>query len=153
LVCEEDVPDPRNQGHRDRPQRIPSFGHQFDALHASVVGDDREDRSFYTGISHKAKVSYICEALRLSRGAFNLDLPLPLEDWALSDDMSLITSGLYVGVLRREFYERLFGERPDLRHGAAWAHHADAEFWSSEFNRIIHKRGQGVLIEDARVLN
>lgn len=147
------MPDPRNDDHRDGPSRVPSFGHKFDVLHASVVGDEREDKSFYNGISHRDKVNYICEATRLPRGAFNLDLPLPLEDWALSEDMSLIMAGLYTSVMRREFYEHLFVEEPGLRHGAAWTHHAEAEFWGTEFNRLIHKRNQGLLMEDWRVLN
>lgn len=145
------MPDPRNHGHG--PERTPSYGHQFGALHDRVVGDEAPDSTFYSKISNRKKVDYICKSLRLAPHAFHLDLPLPLEDWALSDDLSLINCGLYFADLRRQFYEQLFYENDGLKDSPAFGRHAESEFWNHEFNRILAQRQQGALIPDPRVLN
>lgn len=142
--------DPRNHGHG--PERVPSYGHQFGALHDRVVGDENPDTSFYSGISNKKKVDYICKALPLAPMAFHLDLPLPLEDWALSGDVSMINSGLYFSDLRRQFYGRLITDHA-LMNSPAFGIHAEAEFWNYEFNRLLAKRTDGSLHSDPRVLN
>lgn len=147
------MPDPRNHGLGDGPERIPSFGHQYGALHDRVVGDETPDDSFYTKVSNKQKVDYICQAIRIAPNAFHLDLPLPLEDWSLSEDMSLINSGLYIADMRRQFYEVLLNEHVALRNGPAFGNHAESEFWAFEFNRLIAKRRQGIMLPDPRLLN
>jgi hypothetical protein len=147
------LPDPRNHGHGSGPQRIASYGHQFGPLHDRIVGDQNPDDSFYSKISNKEKVDYICHALRVAPNAFHLDLPLPLEDWAHSDDLSLINCGLYFADMRRQFYERLLNEHKELRMSTAFGNHAEAEFWNFEFNRILARRRQGMLLADTRSLN
>lgn len=153
MVCEEELSDPRNLGDRSGPDRSPSYGHQFGPLHDSVVGDTSPDETFFTKVSNKAKVDYIVQALRLDPKAFHLDLPFPLEDWTMSDDMSLINAGLYFADLRRQFFARLLAEQPDLQTSDAWAIHADAEYWNHTFNTLLVKRRQGILIGDSRVLH
>jgi len=144
--------DSRNPG-PGGPDRVPSYGHQFGALHDRVVGDESPDVTFYTKVSNRQKVDYICKALRMAPQSFNLDLPLPLEDWALGEDMSLINSGLYFADLRRQFYGRQLRDQPELEQSPAWEAHADSEFWNHEFNRVLAKRSRGELINDGRVLN
>jgi hypothetical protein len=151
LVCEEELSNPRNDGHG--PERVPSYGHQFGALHDRVVGDESPDTTFYSKISNKRKVDYICKALRLAPHAFHLDLPLPLEDWALSDDLSLINCGLYFADLRRQFYGRVIQENPSLENSPMFAMQGEAEYWNHEFNKILAQRQQGSLIADGRVLH
>lgn len=141
----------RNDGHG--PERTPSYGHQFGALHDRVVGDATPDTTFYSKISNKNKVDYICKALRLEPHAFHLDLPFPLEDWALSEDMSLINSGLYFADLRRQFYARVLAEKPDLMNSPMFAALGESEFWNHEFNRVLAQRQNGALISDGRVLH
>ena len=140
---------PRNHGDGG-PQRVPSYGHQYDELHASVVDDDAPDESFQSKISNKAKVAYITEVLRLDPAHFHLDLPLPLDDWQLSDDLSLISAGLYFSNLRRQFFARLLDDKPELATSEAWTNHATAEYWNLAFNREYGKRVLGMLIPDAR---
>jgi hypothetical protein len=147
------LPDPRNHDHGSGPERVVSYGHRFGPLHDRVVGDESPDDSFFSKISNKAKVDYICHALRIAPNAFHLDLPLPLEDWAHSEDISLINCGLYFADLRRQFYERLLFENVALRTTPAFDLHGEAEFWNFEFNRILTRRRQGVLLADPRVLN
>ncbi len=145
------MPDPRNPGLG--PERVPSYGHQFGAVHDRVVGNEEPDPTFYSKISNKKKVDYICKALRLAPTAFHLDLPMPFEDWALSDDMSLINCGLYFADLRRQFYFVVLRDNPEMERSVAWVTHADAEFWNNEFNRILAQRTSGTLIGESRVLN
>jgi hypothetical protein len=151
LVCEEELSDPRHQDHG--PSRVPSFGHQFGALHQRIVDDDSRDDSFHSGISNRAKVAYMCDALRLNPANFNLDQPFPVEDWACSDSMALYNCGLYLCDLRRQFYAALIGQEPSMERSTAWVNHAEAEHWNHQFNRLIYKRGRGVLLDDPRVLN
>lgn len=153
MVCEEVLSDPRNHGERGGPDRSPSYGHRFGPLHDAVVGDTEPDETFYTKVSNKAKVDYIVQALRLDPKAFHLDLPFPLDDWHLSDDMSLINCGLYFADLRRQFFARLLKAEPDLQATDAWTIHADAEYWNNMFNTILVKRRQGILINESRVLH
>lgn len=143
--------DPRN--HDNGPVRIPSYGHKYGLLHDRIVGDTDPDPTFFSKISNHAKTDYICEALRLDPRAFNLDLPFPLEDWAGSEDMSLINSGLYFADMKRQFFEALIVAHPEHRTGEAWVKQGEAEFWSYEFNRTLHKRTSGAVIKDPRVLH
>lgn len=145
------MPSPRDQVHRDGPERVPSYGHQFGDLHDAVVGDRSPDETFYSKISNAKKAEYICQSLRLSPGAFHLDLPLPLEDWAESDDMSLINAGLYFADLRRQFYDKLITANRELETSPAWSHHAEAEFWNHAFNALLAKRSSGRLLADPRM--
>lgn len=146
--------DPRNHGHRSPgPKRVPSYGHRFGVLHDRIVGDDEPDETFYSKISNKRKTDYICDALRLAPNSFHLDLPLPLEDWAHSDDMSLINAGLYFSDMRRQFYSALINQDRTLMDSTVFGIHAEAEFWNFEFNRVLAKRRSGDLIGDPRVLN
>lgn len=143
------MPDPRNDGHGG-PERVPSYGHQFGAIHDRIVGDQTPDESFYSKVSNAQKAEYVCRALRLDPKAFNLDLPLPLEDWALSDDVSLLRSGLFLADMRRQFYATILREHKELERTQAWQNHAEAEFWNHEFNRIIAQKRDGALILDPR---
>lgn len=146
------MPDPRIEDHRDGPERSTSYGYQFGDIHDSVVNDERRDPTFYNGISNAGKTAYICEALGMKRAYFNLDLPLPFEDWAKSDDASKSQAGMYMATMRVDFYEKLFAHEPDLKQGEAWALHAQAEYWNNAFNRIIHRR-QGLLVGEGRRLH
>lgn len=141
---------PRNQGDGHGPERAPSYGHQYDELHAAVLTDDAPDDAFQSKISNKAKAAYIAEALRIAPAHFHLDLPLPLDDWQLSDDLSLISAGLYFSNLRRQFFERLLDENPDLATTEVWTNHATAEYWNTAFNAEYAKRSYGILLPDAR---
>lgn len=143
--------DPRNHDHG--PERVPSYGHQFGLIHDRVVGDGTPDHTFHSKISNKQKTDYVCAALRLDPRAFNLDLPFPLEDWAASDDLSLINAGLYFADLKRQFYETLLTEHKEMERTPAWAILAEAEFWNVEFNRTLVKRTTGSVMMDGRVLN
>lgn len=145
------MPDPRNPGHG--PDRIPSYGHKYGALHDRIVGEQAADDNFYNGINNHTKAEYICKALRLLPIAFHLDLPLPMEDWALSDDISLIYSGLYFSDLRRQFYGTLIRQNPELLNSEAFQIESEAQFWTNEFNRILLKRKEGILIVEQRVLH
>ena len=141
---------PRNHSDGVGPERVPSYGHQYDVLHADVLSDDAPDDAFQSKISNKEKVAYIAEALRLNPAHFHLDLPLPLDDWQLSDDLSLISAGLYFSNLRRQFFSRLLDENPDLALTEAWTNHATAEYWNITFNREYGKRVFGVLVPETR---
>ncbi|USN14859.1 hypothetical protein PAPPERLAPAPP_04900 [Brevundimonas phage vB_BpoS-Papperlapapp] len=143
----------RNHGDGDGPQRIPSYGHQYDKLHAAVLSDDSPDEAFQSRISNKDKVAYIAEALRLHPDHFHLDLPLPLDDWQLSDDLSLISAGLYFSYLRTLFFARLLDENPELTTTEAWSNHAAAEYWNRAFNREYGKRVHGILLPDSRAVH
>lgn len=145
------MPASRNQNHGGGPERVPSFGHQFEDLHTRVIDNDAKDENFYSGIAHRAKVDFICGVLKFPRASFNLDIPFPLEDWAHSDDYSLITCGLYMATMRNEFYTRLFESNPELKRGSAWLNHSEAEHWNHEFNVLVHRRAHGILIHDPRV--
>lgn len=153
MVREEELSDPRNQGHGNGPARIPSYGHQFGALHDRIVGSEEPDESFYTRISNRKKVDYICESLRMDPVAFNLDLPFPLEDWVQSGDASLINSGLYFVDMRVQFYGALMRDDASLEKTPVFKHYAQAEFWQFEFNRALARRQRGELLADPRVLN
>jgi hypothetical protein len=147
------VPQPRNQDHRTGPQRVPSFGHKYGDIHDVILKNAAKDDRFYTGISNTEKVDFICETTRLQRSAFSLDMPLPIEDWSCSDDQSLIIAGLFLASLREDFYERLFESHPETRHGPAWANQAEAEYWFLRLNAIVHKRSQGIVLVDMRVMH
>ena len=136
------------------PERVPSYGHKFGALHDQIVGDKTLDQSYPSlQVSNLTKVEYICKALRLDPRLFNLDLPLPMEDWAHSEDFSLHRSGLFFSDLRNQFYNTLLQQEPDLERSEAWRHKAEAEFWMVEFNKLIAKRRDGLLIPEWRVLH
>lgn len=147
------MPHPRNHGHGNGPARIPSYGHRYGLLHDRILSDDRPDDTFYSKVSNRDKTNYVCQTLRITPNSFHLDLPLPFEDWALSDDMSLLNAGLFVADMRRQFYEALMTEHKELRDSPAFANHADAEFWNHEFNRLIAKRKHGVHLPEPRILN
>lgn len=143
----------RNHGDGDGPCRAPSYGHRYERLHDDLLSDETPDEAFQSRISNKDKVAYIAGALRLNPDHFHLDLPLPLDDWQLSDDLSLICAGLYFSYLRAQFFERLLAEQPDLTRSEAWGLHAQAEYWNRAFNREYGKRVHGVLLPDARALH
>lgn len=153
MVCEEELSDPRNDDHGNGPERVPSYGHKYGALHDRVVGNQEPDETFHSHISNKLKVDYICKTLRLAPYAFHLDLPFPLEDWALSDDAGLINAGLYFSDLRRQFYEQLLREHRELENGPVFHAHGEAQFWNHEFNRVLNRKHSGVLLVDTRVLH
>jgi hypothetical protein len=148
MVCEEELSDPRHQGHG--PERVPSFGHQFGDLHEKIVDSVAPDDTFYSKISNREKVQYICGVTRMAPKAFHLDLPLPLEDWAHTDDVSLVNCGLYFSDMRRQFYDTLLRDHEELRQGRAWKLHAESEFWAFEFNCLLAKMRQGVILTDPR---
>lgn len=145
---------PSRQAHpAEGPERVPCYGHLYDALHKSILSDDAPDDAFMSKISNKAKVDYITQALRLDPAHFHLDLPLPLDDWQLSDDMSLISAGLYFSNLRRQFFARLMAQDPALEVTDVWTNHATAEYWNDAFNREFGKRSFGVLLPETRSLH
>lgn len=143
------MPDTRNEN--AGPARTPAFAHRFEGQHARVVSNDRPDLSFHNNISNKAKVAYICEVLRLEPGQFRLDLPFPVEDWALSDDRAILNCGLYLNDLRLQFYGGLIHEDRARERSELWARHAEAEYWAPTFNGLVTRRGAGVLQPDTRV--
>jgi hypothetical protein len=143
----------RQEHQASGPDRTPSYGHRYGQLHDTICGDESPDETFFSKISNKAKVDYIVTALRLDPRAFHLDLPLPVEDWSLSDDMGLINAGLYLSDLRRQFFARLINMKPDLKRSSAFVKHGEAEFWAHEFNGLLSKRTSGRLLPDPRVLH
>lgn len=145
------MPDPRT--HDQGPVRVASYGHEYGYLHDRIVGDEKPDDTLSTRRSNRAKVDYICTALRIDPTTFHLDIPFPLEDWLMSDDMSLLTSGLYFACLRREFLETLLETTPALRQTEAFKQHADAQYWNFAFNFHVTKRNTGELVSDPRVLH
>lgn len=142
----------RNHGDGGGPRRVPSYGHQYDELHDAVLSDDSPDEAFQSRISNKDKAAYIADALRLNPAHFHLDLPLPLDDWHLSDDLSLISAGLYFSYLRAQFFARLLDADPELMRTEAWRLHAEAEYWNRAFNHIYGKRVYGVILPEWRTL-
>ncbi len=140
------MPDPRNY-----PERGASYGHQYEKLHKRVVEDVRPDDTFNSKVPNNNKVEYICEALRLKRRDFNLDLPLPIEDWLESDDMSMLIAGLYFVDLRRQFYEVLMNTHHELAREEPWTRHAACEFFSHQFSDRLARKQSGYILSDDRV--
>lgn len=147
------MPDSRTEDHRPGPERSVSYGYQFGDIHDAVVNDETRDTGFYNGISNTNKVGYICEAIGMKREYFNLDLPLPFEDWEQSQDASRAQAGLYMANMRLDFFDKLFETHPDMKRGEAWMHHTQAEYWAQKFNAVVHRRSSGILIGDVRVLH
>lgn len=114
--------------------------------------DDSADEAFPSGISNRGKADYLTQAIGLDPALFHLDLPLPVDDWSMSEDASKLNAGLYLSDLRRQFFLLLFRENPHLLKTEAWAQHAEAEFWCLTFNRVITQRNTGYLVQEQRNL-
>lgn len=144
---------PRNHGNYSGPAVPLSYSQHYGREHDSVVNDAEPDDSFYSKVSNKAKAAYICKAAGVPPRAFYVDVAFPVEDWAVSGDVGLITSGLYLADLRRQFYALLLREGLVAENSPAWAEHGKAEFWAHAFNFALARRTSGALPIDPRVLH
>ncbi len=147
------MPAPRNHGYYDGPAVPLSYSQHYGSEHDSVVADAAPDESFYSKISNKAKAAYICKAIHMPARAFFVDVAFPVDDWVTSGDVGLITSGLYLADLRRQFYALLLREGLVAENSPAWAEHGKAEFWAHAFNFALARRTTGALPMDPRVLH
>lgn len=146
------MPAPRNHRY-DGPAAPLTYSQHYGREHSLVVNDETPDDTFHSKMNNKQKVEYVCRTLGLPPAAFFVDVPFPLEDWVVSDNMSLMISGLYVNYLRVRFYGMLIGEELVPESSPAWIEHAKAEFWRYAFNSALSKRQTGILLDDMRVLN
>lgn len=138
---------------RSESRRVP--GLLRNRLHAGVCGDQEPDRRYAAAnLSNLKKVEYICGVLNYPQAAFDLDLPLPIEDWLASDDLSIVSSGLYLSDLRTQFYGRILAsDEEDLDKTDAWAKQGQAEWWQFRFNQLLNRRRSAAFIKDPRVLH
>lgn len=136
----------------DLGEREPNLPERLDAIHARICGDDSADKRYVNGLSNAAKAQYICKAIGYPQGVFNIEVPFPIEDWLISDDQSLICSGLYLNDLRCQFYAGVEAEMPEQKE-RVWPKAGEAEFWQHAFNTTMQKRQVGRLLDDYRVLH
>lgn len=129
------------------------YHHRYGIVHDAIVNDTAPDEDYFTKINNRSKADYICKSNNISPMMFNVELPLPFEDWAASDDLSKVTSALYFMDLRAQFYARLMRDDKSLKDSAVFVKHAEAEFWMGASNFFLNKKTSGKLMISDRVLH
>ncbi len=138
---------------RPAVRRPLEFHHRYGLVHGAIINDPAPDEDYHNKISNRGKSEYICKSNNISPVMFNVELPVPFEDWASSDDLSKVTSALYFMDLRAQFYGRLMKDDPELRNSSLFSMHAEAEFWAGAANFFLNKKTTGKLVVVDRVLH
>lgn len=136
---------PRPHGHRISPE-------QRNLIHRQVCADQTPDPRFGSELSHAQKVAYICGVLGYPEAVFDLEVPFPLEDWAASEDNSLMFAGLYLTTLRFEFYSKQMTADAEAE-TACFKEIAETEFWNFGFRQLLKRRTLGNFTPDDRVIH
>jgi hypothetical protein len=141
------MPDPRHSS-----DGITS-GEQLDALHAQVVGDDTRDERLIEGFSNARKVKYVADVLEVPAESFDLCADWPLTSWLRSDNFAIARCGLYLAMLKREFFELVMEGLDERAHPELWALHAEAENLVLSFGKRLTLWRTGEPMRDHRVLH
>lgn len=126
----------------------------YRALAASVEEVQHDTTTvdrFNITASNAARAEFICDVLRIKPEEFSLLLPLPYDEWLVSEDLALVRAGMFLTDMLLSAYIRVKVDcaKPDL----FFEEIGELEWWVSAFANRHNRIDKGFPAVDTRTLN